>query len=383
METNRLEQAHMRASRNGRLIDLIDTNFHANGFYFPQDILTEAAAAYFPSRHYDPDPRGARPARDAIAAYYRGVGIPAAADEILVTASSSESYNLIFNNLCKPGDNIVLPTPGYPLFEYLASFNHVEPRFYRLDPKENFRLDASAVEEAVDARTRLCVLISPNNPTGMSAGRAEIEALLEVCRKHRLTLVCDEVFSEFIYEKRPLARPAALADDVLVLTLNGISKMFACPDLKLSWILLRGPASQAEQVRGELEFANDMYLNCSSLTQAILPSLFERGDTFQRDMVQTIDQNRQLLISALDSVEELMLHRPTSGIHALFELRGTQWDDDEDFAVDLLEEQACYLHPGYLYGMDAGVYGVVSFLKERSALSEGLERLVAMVRSGR
>jgi len=382
VKKNRLQVELESRRALGPVVDLVDTNFHANGYLFPGELLGAWLAEYAASRPYAPHPRGAPEARASIATYYAAAGARVDSESLLITASASESYHLLFNTLAAPGDNVLLPRPGYPLFEYLASASRLESRPYRLDPEDGYAVDLDSVAAAIDARTRFVVLISPNNPTGRVATADEIGRLLELCGRRGVPLVCDEVFSEFLYTGEPLPRPAALASDVVVFTLNGVSKMFACPDLKLGWIAVTGPHRRTAGLLETLETVNDVYLSCSSPSQFLLPRLFAHGREFQSEMVAKVDAGRRLAIEALAGVPRARVVPPRGGIHAIVDL-GSQSPgapDDEEVCLRLLREQAVYVHPGYFYDIDDRVALVLSFLKERKQLEEGLARLVGFLR---
>ncbi len=384
MEINLLQQELERIRRGHEVTDLIDTNFHRNGYRFPAEPIGEAMARYLRSRSYDPDPRGDPEARRAISGYYARAGVTVSPEKILLTASSSESYNLLFNNLAAPGDNILLPRPTYPLFEYLAGFNHLEVRYYDLDPSNDFEIDVNSILQEIDSQTRFLVLISPNNPTGRVAGAEEIEAVIDIAAARGVAVICDEVFSDFLYEGVPLVRPAKISDDrnnaPLVFTLNGISKMFASPDLKLSWIAVSGPPSAASAAVETLEVANDMFLNCNSFSQFLLPALFDSGDEFRNKMVTGIDRGRRALLERI-TPPLFRVSTPNGGIHATVELTGLPGGyDDERFAVELLQNRHVYVHPGYLYGIEKGSFIVVSFLREYRSLLRGLDGVSGFMR---
>ncbi|HUX14682.1 MAG TPA: pyridoxal phosphate-dependent aminotransferase [Spirochaetia bacterium] len=383
MEKNLLQQELERIRRHHEVADLIDTNFHRNGYRFPAEPIGEAMTRYLLSRSYDPDPRGAAEARRSICGYYARAGVAVSPERILLTASSSESYSLLFNNLAAPGDNILLPRPTYPLFEYLAGFSHVEVRYYDLDPSKDFKIDANSMLREIDSRTRFIVLISPNNPTGRIAGPKEIETVIEIAASRGIAVICDEVFSEFLYDGASLTRPMKISSDrksdLLLFTLNGISKMFASPDLKLSWIVVGGPEREASAAVETLEVANDMFLNCNSFSQFLLPVLFDSGDEFRNHMVTGIDRGRRALLERL-TPPQFRLSTPNGGIHATVELCGLPAGyDDERFAVELLRNRHVYVHPGYLYGIEKGTFIVVSFLREYRSLVPGLDGVASFM----
>jgi aspartate/methionine/tyrosine aminotransferase len=282
---------------------------------------------------------------------------------------------------------VALPRPGYPLFEYLAAYNHLETRFYDLDPSRSFAIDVESLETALNERTRLAVLISPNNPTGQIADPETVREVLETCMRRSVHLIADEVFSEFRYpvvptgSPSPLPAPAALpcGDGGLVFTLNGISKMFASPDLKLGWILVTGEHARAAEAVEVLELANDMYLSCNSFSQFLLPRLFSDCRPFVSSMVRRLDANRRLVVDTLSTAAGVRLVEPRGGIHCMLGIPGR---DDEQTAVDLVRRERVYTHPGYLYGIEQGSFLVLSFLAAEPRLQTGLQRLVRYVSGG-
>ncbi len=390
MEKNRIQTELERLKAAGApVIDMIDTNFHRNGFRLPDEVLRPLFEEYLRVRSYEPDAKGDPRARESIAAYYAARAVSASPERVIITASASESYNLLFNTLAEPGDNILLPRPGYPLFEYLAGFNRLEARFYRMPSDERYRIDLDSLEDAADERTRAIVLISPNNPTGQIAEEAEIEGMLRVCERRGAVLISDEVFSEFVYGEAPsLPRPGALGSPVPVFTLNGISKMFASPDLKLGWMLATGEPSRTAELLKRLEIANDVYLSCSSLSQRILPGLFASAAAFTQAMVREIEGRRAMLIRALEATGTLGFVPPRGGIHCPVEIPGALAgpDDDEELALRLLRERHLYVHPGFFYGFEERpdrLFIVVSFLLAAEKLAEALARLSSFASGGR
>jgi aspartate/methionine/tyrosine aminotransferase len=383
-EKTSLERAREELETEPGFIDLIDTNFHRNGLLYPADLLSRALAGYPETRPYAPDPRGALPAREAIAAYYRGRGLEVTAEQIIITASASEGYNLLFNRMLEHGQTVSLPRPVYPLFEVIAEFNHLGVEHYTLDLDRGAQPDPRRLAAEVSEDAGLLVAISPNNPTGTCLERPGLQALVDLARDRGLPLLFDEVFSEFVFSRGPdhppdsasHTAPPQIAEDVLCITLNGISKMFACPDLKLSWLLVTGPADLREELLSVLEIANDMYLNASSVSQAVLPSLFAEGRDFQREMVAEVGRRRDLCLSMTAASAHLEPVVPDGGIHCVLRVRGQAADeDDEELAERLLRETGVYTHPGYLYDLDEETALVVSFLKEPAALEEGLGRI--------
>lgn len=376
MIKNRLQMVFEEVSEKYEVLNLIDSNFHANGFLFPEEILSKYSSEYFKERLYTPDPKGSITARLSIKSYYRKHSIDINPEHIIITASTSESYNLLFSSLCASGDNVLLPCPSYPLFEYLADFKELECRFYSLDADKGYHIDIESIICQIDSRTRFIVLISPNNPTGQIITDREIYEIIDICGKHGIMIICDEVFAEFIHTPlKKLPRPASHKSEVTIFTLNGISKMFACPDLKLGWIAVNGGGG-IENIVENLEITNDVFLSCNSLSQYLLPFLFEHGKEFQNNMLSRITANRSLLIDEISSCDNVSLSSMRGGIHSILRYSGkNKFIDNEEFAVKLLSEKHIYTHPGYFYGIEKDICLVISYLKEPRMFKHCLEQL--------
>lgn len=382
---NRYARARGEAERSPDFIDLIDTNFHACGFAFPARDLRDAAHRYFSRqdlRHYTPESAGGARLRARIADFYREDGGMAAADQVVVTASASESYSHIFASRCSAGDRILLPRPAYPLFEDVAARHGLHVDFYDQQAEKRWRIDLDQLTEAITPRTRGMVLITPNNPTGHVAEDSEIGRILELCSRNKLFIIVDEVFSGIVFEPARYTRPAALTSDVLIFTINGVSKLFASPDLKVSWILVTGPADECRSAVDELEIQNDLFLSSSPLAQYLAEHLFMSGSGFTESLRRAIGERRAIALGLLEEISALQVIPPEGGIHLPLLLNpGALRDgfDDEELAVQLLARHHVGVHPGYLYGFTEPSL-VMSYLSPVSRLRAGIERIAGCLR---
>lgn len=368
LSINRIEQARQHAAARG-YIDLTSSNPTLQGLLFPPGILRAAAESFWDTRRYAPDPRGAEAARAAIERYYAGRRETTfATDDIFITASTSEAYALLFALLTEPGDNVLGPNVTYPLFEHLAEVHHVELRSYDLDASRGWAIDDDSLLAAADARTRAVLLVSPHNPTGMILQRP-VAALNSL----KLPLICDEVFAEFVHRAPRTPTIAELHPTLPSFTLNGISKLFALPDLKLGWVAMNAAASA--QYAGRFEILNDAFLSANSLTQHMLPALFEHGWSFVDAMRAQVNAHLRMALDILSECDALETRAPDGGYYLFPRVRG--WDDEEALVLHLLEH-GVLVHPGYFYGLDADNAGariMISCLTEASQLREGLRRL--------
>jgi alanine-synthesizing transaminase len=365
---NPIEVARRRRLAQGGYIDLTSSNPTHHGHLFPAAVLSQAAGAYWATRRYEPDARGAWAAREAVAQYYAGrtpaCSIPP--EQIAITASTSEAYSLLLALHTNPGDNILTPAVGYPLLEYLAGIHRVELRPYALDERRGWQIDPASLRAQADGRTRLVLVISPHNPTGMV-----VRAALPTLTRLQLPVVCDEVFAEFGYGVDHVPPFAALHPELPVFMLNGISKMFALPDLKLGWIACNAPAHQ--QYGERLEILNDMYLSSSGLIQAMLPAIMRDGSTFVGQMRRHIRHNIRVALELLAASRHVAVRPPDGGYYLFPAIAG--WPDEERLVLHLLEH-GVLVHPGFFYSYEHGAHLMISCLVAESQLREGLARLL-------
>ncbi len=363
-----LELARQHAAARPDYLDLTSSNPTMQGLIFPPAVLRAAVGDFWEERRYRPDPHGAEAARAAVVAYYAGrqPALTLNLDDIFLTASTSEAYALLFALLADPGDNLLAPQVSYPLFEYLAALREVELRPYSLNEAENWQIDETSLLAAADRRTRAVLLVSPHNPTG-----AVLTTPVPALTRLGLPLICDEVFAPFTYGVATTPPLAALHAELPVFTLNGISKLFALPDLKLGWVALNQPA---HSFGPRLELLNDTFLGANSLSQHLLPALFAEGGPFVETMVAQVRTNLDLALRCLANHPHLLASPPDGGYYLFLSVVG--WDDEEELILHLLQ-QGLFVHPGYFYGDLPGVHLLLSALTAPPVFAEGITRLAA------
>ena len=365
MQMNRIEH-HRQQMRD--YIDITSANPTTQGLLFPAEILHQASANYWSQRRYRPDPRGIAEARTAIAAYYTTRQPALALDpehDIYITASTSEAYALLFALLTNPGDNVLAPDISYPLFEYLAAMFRIELRPYALDPHRGWRIDPWHLGRISDERTRAVLIVSPHNPTGNV-----IKKPLPVLDWLELPIICDEVFAEMPYAIPAVPPLAALMPTLPIFTLNGISKMFALPDLKLGWIAMTPSAREAYAER--LELLNDTLLGANALTQHMLPHIMQQGMDFVAHQRRAIQANITVALTMLERVPHLRVRPPDAGYYLFIEVLGVA--NEEALVIHLLNH-GVLVHPGFFFGSTSGCYIVISCLVQTDQLIRGIERL--------
>src|SRR5579864_2515853 len=255
---------------------------------------------------YDPQSKGLLHAREAVAAYYKeehGQGVDP--ERIILATSTSEGYSFVFRLLCNAGDELLVPKPSYPLFEFLADLQDVRLVPYPLIYDHGWQMDFHSMEKAVTARTRGVVVVHPNNPTGSYVQAGELGALNEFCRAHGLAVIVDEVFLDYAVpeeiaaaeavELRSTRQPMAAVptlfsaapsfvgnQEVPTFTLSGLSKISAMPQMKVAWVVTSGPEDEVAAAMARLEVIADTYLSMNAPVQWAMPLLLEQRKSIQR-----------------------------------------------------------------------------------------------------
>jgi aspartate/methionine/tyrosine aminotransferase len=358
---NPLYALHDELRTQGRSItDLVRGNVNEHGIIFPPAALDEILrSAAEDARSYRPDSFGQMAARQAIANYYGPVKIRP--DQILITPGTSVSYWYCFKLLAEPGDQILCPRPSYPLFDYIAKLCGIELNSYRLSESQEWAIDLEHLEHQIVKRTRAIVVISPHNPTGMVADAKQLQTLAEIAVRHNLPLISDEVFSEFLFGPSSLPRPSE-TDAPLVFTLNGLSKMFALPGMKVGWMAVTGSGELVRRAMAALEIISDTFLPVNEIAQFAVPAIFERGRDFLRDYAGWIGRCRSAAMNALASGS---FSPPRGGFYLTVPVEG----DEEKVAVALLKREGILVHPGYFYDIEPN-HLVMTFVHDLDRIPE-------------
>ena len=370
--TNPLYALHEQLSTQGHnIVDLVRGNVNEHGIVYPPEILQEILMrAADLARVYRPDSLGQLAAREAIAQYYGTLRIPA--EQILITPGTSVSYWYCFKLLAEPGDEMLCPQPSYPLFDYIARLAGVEMTHYRLVESRQWAIDLNYVENQITSRTRAIILISPHNPTGMVADEQQLQGLAEIATRHSLAIISDEVFGEFLFGPDAFPRIAA-TDAPLVFTLNGFSKMFALPGMKIGWMAVTGDTALVKKSMSALELISDTFLPVNEMAQFAVPEVFNRGQNFLARYKEWVTECRT---AALASLEGIAFARPRGGFYLTIPIS----DDEERAARSLLEKSRILVHPGYFYDISPN-HLVMTFIDEPDSLPAHFAEIAVCVRS--
>jgi alanine-synthesizing transaminase len=379
LETNRLTRALEEHRRSGsELFDLTASNPTTCGLAYPRrEILT----ALTDSRGliYRPESKGLREAREAVAEYYAGrVGFSGSLQQvdperILLASGTSEAYSHIFRLLCEAGDEILVPAPGYPLFEFLAELADIRLVPYPLLYDHGWQIDFASLRAALSPRSRAVLVVHPNNPTGSFVKPREAGELGEICAAREMAIVADEVFLDYTSAAAP-ARTFALSDAALTFTLSGLSKISLLPQMKLGWTVVSGPESLVHAAVDRLEIIADTYLSPSTPVQLALPKFLSFRHTLQSQLQKRISANLSVMDSMLLESKSLARLDREGGWYAILRVPVTATDDD--LTVALLERCSVLVHPGHFFNFSRDGFLVLSLISPEVEFKEGVRRLL-------
>ncbi len=320
---------------------------------------------------YHPESKGLQEAREAVVGYYQEKGRVVSENDIFLVASSSEAYCYLFWLLADPGDTILVPTPGYPLFEYIADLCDVRLETYLLSYFQTWHIEIP--QRAFESPAKAVVIVNPNNPTGNYVSKTEQKEFLNYASKNEGAIIIDEVFVDYAYEEKN--RLFIPNEEVLSFTISGLSKVLCMPQMKLSWIVVNGPDEVKERAKEKLEVICDTFLSVNTPSQNALFSWFSKRGLIQSEIRNRVLENRRYLEQTLHegTVEVLVAE---GGWNAI--LRFDSKHNDELLSLYLLQDKGVFVHPGYFFDLPE-CHLVISLLPPHENFCKGVMRLKAFI----
>jgi alanine-synthesizing transaminase len=375
LHSNRLSEALAKHRAAGKpLLDLSASNPTECGFEYDRQAILKALSNP-ESLSYDPDAKGLLSARRAVAEYYSTLEIIVPVEDIILTTSTSEAYSFAFRVLCNPDDELLIPEPSYPLFSFLADIHDVKLVGYPLLYDHGWQIDFHALQQSITARTRGVIVVNPNNPTGHFCKPGEMQKLNEICSPRQLAIIADEVFLDFhLAATRP--RSFAANTGCLTFTMSGLSKISGLPQMKAAWLIATGPEESKSEALARLEVIADTFLSMNAPVQRAMPVFLELRHGFQRQVLARVRKNLAELDKQLSAQSSCARLDMEGGWYAVVRVPATR--SDEDVAIELLNAQGVYVHPGHFYDFPADGYLIVSLITPERDFNEGIKRLLSM-----
>jgi alanine-synthesizing transaminase len=368
--TQALEE--LRAT-GARIVDLTISNPTQCGFQYDVERILSAFRNE-KALTYEPEAKGLLEAREEVARYYeKDHSVKVDPESVLLTTSTSEGYSYVFRLLCNPQDEILVPKPSYPLFDFLGGLQDVSLIPYSLEYAHGWFIDFASLTRALTPRTRAVLLVHPNNPTGSYVHSEERQRLSELCRERGLALIVDEVFLDYALTE---ARQDSFAtnEECLTFTLSGLSKIAALPQMKIAWVAVNGPDALKKAAFERLEIIADTYLSLNAPTQWAFETLLEQRRSLQPQVLERVQQNWGHLQSAVRGQSACELLDAEGGWYAILRVRAER--PDEELAIDLLRKTHTLVHPGHFYDFAEDKYLVVSLITPVADFQQGISCLL-------
>ncbi len=354
-------------------VDLTESNPTRAGFTYPPGLLDGLSDASALS--YDPHPFGLAAAREAVAVDQRRRRAQVDASQVVLTASSSESYSWLFKLLCNPGQSVLVPRPSYPLFEHLTRLDAIEAIPYDLEYHGRWQIDFESLAAHATESTRALLVVSPNNPTGSVLTLGELERLSTFCAGRNLALVADEVFADYLLDAHAdTVTDIAARSQVLAFTLGGLSKSAGLPQLKLGWIVVGGSEDVRARALDALELIADSYLSVSTPVQVAATALLARGAIVRDAILSRLRANLATLRRTAADYPAVDVLTCEGGWYAVIRVPSTR--TEEDFVLDLLDRQRILVHPGYFFDFPREAYVIVSLLPRPESFADAAARML-------
>jgi alanine-synthesizing transaminase len=345
-----LAEAHRLEREGHRILKLNIGNPAPFGFEAPEGILADVIAALPTAQGYS-DSRGLVSARRSVVQYHQAKGVlDIDVDDVYLGNGVSELIVMALQALLDDGDEVLIPSPDYPLWTAAVALAGGRPVHYRCDESQGWQPDLDDVAARIGPRTKAVVVINPNNPTGAVYGAPVLEGLLEQAREHGLVVFSDEIYDQILYDDATHVSTASLAPDLLCLTFNGLSKAYRLAGFRSGWMVVSGPRHEARSYLEGLDILANMRL-CPNVPaqHAVATALGGRHGLDELVLPGgRLREQRDAALELLDEIPGVSCVRPQGALYLFPRLDPDVYEvkDDQQLVLDLLREQNLLLVQG-------------------------------------
>jgi len=339
----------------------------AFGFSTPAHLVEAASRAMRDGHNGYLASVGILEAREAVATDYTARGVPTSADRVLITAGTSEGIELTLSALADPGDEVLVPSPTYPLYTAVLAKIGATPRYYRTDPDRDWMPDLEHLRTLVTARTKAIVMIDPNNPTGAVYPTAIRRAIIDLAERHDLTILADEVYGELGYDG-PVPLLSTLDPDAPIISFSSLSKAYLAPGWRTGWLVVGRTPRLDDALAAIKKMADGRLCSPGPMQHAVAPALL--GDrSHQPAFRAALAERAQVTTELLNAIPGMRCVAPRGAFYAMPQLTLPPGRTDEHFVLSLLRETGILTVYGSGFGMapEAGTFRIV-FLAQPSEL---------------
>ena len=349
------------------------------GFEAPDDILKDVIHNLPSSQGYS-ESKGIYSARVAVMQYFQQLGIlDVNVEDIFIGNGVSELIVMAMQGLLNDGDEVLIPAPDYPLWTAAVSLSGGRPVHYQCDDENFWYPDLEDMESKINDKTKAIVLINPNNPTGAVYPKHILEGILSLARKHNLIVFSDEIYDKILYDEAQHIPTASLANDVLVITMGGLSKNYRIAGFRAGWMVISGPRLHAEDFLEGLNILASMRLcanvPCQHAIQTALGGYQSINELIQGD--GRLIKQRNMAFEMINSIDGLSCHPAMGALYLFVKVDGKKFNitDDERMILDLLKQEKILLVHGRAFNVQSPNYFRLVFLPHVDELKPALEKI--------
>ncbi|CAJ0598481.1 unnamed protein product [Cylicocyclus nassatus] len=290
---------------------------------------------------------GALAAREAVATKYTHPQAPITADDVILASGCSHALQMAIEGLANPGDNILIPQPGFPLYSTLCRPHGIEDRAYKVDMANGGQIDLEYLETLIDDRTQALIVNNPGNPTGVVFSKEHLQDILAFASRHRLVIIADEIYGDLTYDGAVLYPIATLSPKVPIITCDGLAKRWMVPGWRLGWLIVHDRFRVLSEVRKGLVALSQKIVGPCSLIQGALPKILrDTPEEYFEHNRRVISRNAGVMNKTLKGIKGVHCLRPHGAMYMMISLDKSLYGDDIQFSCNLIQEESVYCLPG-------------------------------------
>lgn len=357
------------------------------GFQAPDDITRQMAGNLKNTEGYC-DSKGIRPAREAIAAYCKTKNIPGVGLNDIYTGNGvSELIVMVMQGLLNDGDEILMPSPDYPLWTAAANLSGGHPVHYICDEQSGWYPDMADIRSKITDRTKGIAVINPNNPTGALYPKEVLEGIVQVAREHELIIFADEIYDRLVMDEKEHISIASLAPDLFCITMNGLSKSHKVAGYRVGWMCLSGDKSRVKGYIEGLNMLSSMRLCSNVPAQSIIQTALEKAGEPDEMILPggRLYEQREFIYKALNDIPGLSAVKPEAAFYIFPKLDVSRFGitNDERFALDFLKQEKVLLVHGGGFNLNTPDHFRIVYLPEMECLTDAMNKLELFLKNYR
>ncbi len=341
------------------------------------DIVMSSVSSHLHNGY--PHACGTREAREAVARTHSVLHHPPlTVDDVFLTCGCSQAIDMAISVLANPGvSNILIPRPGFSLYETLCNSKGIETRCYSLDPARQWECDIAEMESLLDVNTSAILVNNPSNPCGSNFSRDHIQDIVSLAEKYGLPIIADEIYENLVFSNSTFSAFADVSENVPILHVGGLAKKFMLPGWRLGWIALHDRHERLVDVRKGLMDLSTLTLGPTSIVQSVVPELLERTDpSYLQNVIKQLEENLFVIQESLSCTPGIHIVVPQGAMYIMVGIERSVLEgikDDVDFCKKLVEEESVFVLPGSVFQMPNFFRIVIT--SPKSVLAEACSRI--------